>query len=133
MVPCSEVRGKNPPVAKSRGYKVAADIWSLSALTAALYSGRSLFVNFLNQDILINATSCDSLPRLLLASIVTSPLLDMSYSANDASLLPFALKEGCYRHAQVFATLSNFISSSNLPGTFVPADPLQRFPGMLFV
>ena len=62
MYYCSEVHGRNPLIAKGRGYTIAADMWSLGALTTALYLGRSFFVADIDDSdsaILVNAAKCD--------------------------------------------------------------------------
>ena len=59
---CSEVHGRNPLIAKGRGYTIAADMWSLGALTTALYLGRSFFVadpESSDSAVLVNAAKCD--------------------------------------------------------------------------
>ena len=62
IVLCSEVHGRNPLIAKGTGYTIAADMWSLGALTTALYLGRSLFVadsEISDDTVLVNAAKCD--------------------------------------------------------------------------
>lgn len=62
MCYCSEVHGRNPSIAKGRGYTIAADMWSLGALTTALYLGRSFFVadpEISDSAVLVNAAKCD--------------------------------------------------------------------------
>lgn len=57
-----EVHGRNPSIAKGRGYTIAADMWSLGALTTALYLGRSFFVadpEISDSAVLVNAAKCD--------------------------------------------------------------------------
>ena len=59
---CSEVHGRNPLIAKGTGYTIAADMWSLGALTTALYLGRSFFVadpEISDNAVLVNAAKCD--------------------------------------------------------------------------
>ena len=62
MYYCSEVHGRNPLLAKGRGYTIAADMWSLGAMTTALYLGRSFFVadpDDSDSAVLVNAAKCD--------------------------------------------------------------------------